>query len=46
MLAGIIFRREPFFRGDDNKDQLVKIARYGFFSVFPSILLLNNKTYS
>jgi casein kinase II subunit alpha len=27
MLAGIIFRREPFFRGDDNKDQLVKIAR-------------------
>lgn len=27
MLAGIIFRREPFFRGDDNKDQLVRIAR-------------------
>jgi len=27
MLAGIIFRREPFFRGDDNKDQLVRISR-------------------
>jgi len=27
MLAGIIFRREPFFRGDDNKDQLVRIAK-------------------
>eukprot|EP01130_Rhizamoeba_saxonica_P000923 TRINITY_DN10807_c0_g1_i1.p1 TRINITY_DN10807_c0_g1~~TRINITY_DN10807_c0_g1_i1.p1 ORF type:complete len:364 (-),score=49.22 TRINITY_DN10807_c0_g1_i1:65-1126(-) len=27
MLAGIIFRREPFFRGNDNRDQLVKIAR-------------------
>lgn len=27
MLAGIIFRREPFFYGRDNYDQLVKIAR-------------------
>jgi len=27
MLAGIIFRREPFFRGDDNRDQLVRISR-------------------
>lgn len=27
MMAGIIFRKEPFFRGNDNKDQLVKISR-------------------
>lgn len=27
MLAGIIFRREPFFYGRDNYDQLVKIAK-------------------
>lgn len=27
MFAGMIFRKEPFFRGADNYDQLVKIAR-------------------
>ncbi len=27
MFAGMIFRREPFFKGNDNYDQLVKIAR-------------------
>jgi len=27
MFAGLIFKREPFFRGNDNKDQLVKIAK-------------------
>lgn len=27
MLAGIIFKREPFFHGHDNYDQLVKIAK-------------------
>ena len=27
MLAGMIFRKEPFFHGYDNYDQLVKIAR-------------------
>jgi len=27
MLAGIVFRKEPFFRGNDNKDQLVKIVK-------------------
>ena len=27
MLAGMIFQREPFFRGTDNYDQMVKIAR-------------------
>ena len=28
MLAGIIFQREPFFKGEDNYDQLVKIVRH------------------
>lgn len=27
MFAGMIFKKEPFFRGHDNYDQLVKIAR-------------------
>mmetsp|Transcript_36819 Transcript_36819/g.66747 ORF Transcript_36819/g.66747 Transcript_36819/m.66747 type:complete len:360 (-) Transcript_36819:195-1274(-) len=27
MLAGLVFRKEPFFHGQDNYDQLVKIAR-------------------
>jgi len=27
MFAGIIFRKEPFFHGQDNQDQLVKIAQ-------------------
>jgi casein kinase II subunit alpha len=27
MFAGMIFRKEPFFHGSDNQDQLVKIAR-------------------
>ncbi|KAG0174482.1 Casein kinase II subunit alpha [Apophysomyces sp. BC1034] len=27
MLAGMVFRREPFFNGQDNYDQLVRIAR-------------------
>lgn len=27
MFAGMIFRKEPFFHGADNQDQLVKIAR-------------------
>ena len=27
MFAGMIFRREPFFRGSDNYDQLVRIAK-------------------
>lgn len=26
-IAGIVFKREPFFKGDDNDDQLVKIAK-------------------
>ncbi len=27
MLAGLIFRKDPFFCGHDNYDQLVKIAK-------------------
>merc|ERR1719321_1439490 len=27
MMAGMIFRKEPFFQGQDNYDQLVKIVR-------------------
>jgi len=27
MFAGLIFRKEPFFHGQDNNDQLVKIAK-------------------
>mmetsp|Transcript_16957 Transcript_16957/g.26119 ORF Transcript_16957/g.26119 Transcript_16957/m.26119 type:complete len:137 (-) Transcript_16957:119-529(-) len=27
MLAGMIFQREPFFKGSDNYDQLIKIAK-------------------
>lgn len=27
MLAGMIFKKEPFFHGSDNHDQLVKIAK-------------------
>lgn len=27
MFAGAIFRKEPFFKGTDNFDQLVKIVR-------------------
>jgi len=30
MFAGMIFRKEPFFYGHDNYDQLVKIAKVGF----------------
>ena len=28
MLAGMIFCREPFFRGEDNDYQLIKIAKF------------------
>ena len=28
MLAGMMFVREPFFKGADNQDQLVKIAKF------------------
>jgi casein kinase II subunit alpha len=28
MLAGMMFNREPFFKGADNLDQLVRIAKF------------------
>ena len=37
MLSGMIFRKEPFFHGHDNYDQLVKIAK-----VREKILILCN----
>ena len=30
MIAGIVFKKEPFFHGHDNFDQLVKIAKVSF----------------
>jgi casein kinase II subunit alpha len=27
MMAGMVFKKEPFFQGHDNYDQLVKIAK-------------------
>lgn len=27
MLAGMLFQKDPFFKGDDNHDQLIKIAK-------------------
>ena len=27
MFASIIFKKDPFFKGNDNRDQLVKIAK-------------------
>ena len=27
MMAGMIFKKEPFFQGHDNNDQLVRIAK-------------------
>ena len=35
ILLGMIFRKEPFFHGHDNYDQLVKIAK-----VTPTVVLL------
>ena len=32
MLSGMIFRKEPFFHGHDNYDQLVKIAKVRLFA--------------
>jgi casein kinase II subunit alpha len=28
MLAGMVFQKEPFFKGADNDDQLIKIAKF------------------
>lgn len=34
MFAGMIFRKEPFFHGHDNYDQLVKIAKVRYKTTF------------
>lgn len=46
MLAGMIFNTEPFFRGADNDDQLIKIAKvlgtedvHKYVEKFPNIIL-------
>jgi len=44
MFAGIIFRREPFFHGRDNRDQLVKIVRVLGTDDFLKFLKTNNLT--
>ena len=44
VLAGILFRREPFFRGRDNKDQLVKIVRVLGTDDLVKYLLANSLT--
>jgi len=44
MFAGIIFRREPFFHGRDNRDQLVKIVRVLGTDDFLKFLKKNNLT--
>ena len=38
MFAGMIFRKEPFFHGHDNYDQLVKIAKARARAVFRPLL--------
>ncbi|CAD7968922.1 unnamed protein product [Amoebophrya sp. A25] len=38
MFAGMIFKREPFFRGSDNYDQLVRIAKVLGFDGLSSYL--------
>jgi serine/threonine protein kinase len=37
MLSGMIFRKEPFFHGHDNYDQLVKIAKVGNLVLFRAV---------
>lgn len=38
MLAGFVFMRQPFFRGNDNDDQLVKILNIMGSSEFSAFL--------
>ncbi|KAK1268094.1 Casein kinase II subunit alpha [Acorus gramineus] len=39
MFAGMIFRKEPFFYGHDNHDQLVKIAKISPVYIFVSTVI-------
>jgi len=34
MMAGMIFRKEPFFKGEDNYDQLAKIVKVLGYDAF------------
>lgn len=34
MFAGMIFKKEPFFHGHDNYDQLVRIAKVAIYFTF------------
>lgn len=44
MFAGMIFNREPFFRGEDNNDQLIKVmAVMGSKSIYEYISKYNLK---
>ncbi|KAL5064053.1 hypothetical protein RYX36_025790 [Vicia faba] len=40
MFAGMIFRKEPFFYGHDNHDQLVKIAKVTFTVLYDNVFKL------
>ena len=40
LLAGMIFRKEPFFYGHDNYDQLVKIAKVVILHTSAIIILI------
>ena len=39
MFSGMIFKKEPFFHGHDNYDQLVKIAKVHHQPFFPAFYL-------
>ena len=44
MFAGMIFNREPFFKGKDNNDQLIKVMQVmGSKSVYDYISKYNLK---
>ncbi|ONM51107.1 CK2 protein kinase alpha 4 [Zea mays] len=48
MFAGMIFRKEPFFYGHDNHDQLVKIAKVDIQSIYllnASLLVIATSIY-
>ena len=40
MLASMIFRKEPFFHGHDNYDQLVRIAKV-MYTLYNAIFSIN-----
>ena len=44
MVAGMIFKKEPFFHGHDNFDQLVKIAKVSVSVAVTSLLCIDSYT--